>query len=170
MSQMTALKEIIEKYRENIFSLMEEISNERQHWEADMQAIIQNYLPEEVKNRPKDHKKRYRGFGLKRRLLFDFMMMKPDQNDNQATWLTSEVFPNPGFNQQNLVYQVDKAGKVNIQLIDAKGNVVKQLVQEHQSTGEHQIKLNTESLSEGVYYYVIEQGGNRETKQVLIQK
>lgn len=168
--QASLLKPIAQKYLESIQSLMNEISDSKEKWKADIKAIRQKYITDEPKERP-DFDRRYQlKSKFRRHFIARFLLMEPEFVLDQVTVNASRIFPNPGTIQQQLVYEVEQPGQVRIELLDEQGKIIKQLVQEIQSKGEHQIQLNTQDLDKGVYFYRIEQSGKQEIKRVLIQK
>jgi hypothetical protein len=70
--------------------------------------------------------------------------------------LIHNVFPNPFRDQTNIQYTLPKSGKVRVKVFNHLGQQVKILVDEMQSAGIHNIKLNNSDLSgAGAYFYQI---------------
>ena len=66
-----------------------------------------------------------------------------------------KVFPNPATNQNTLSYNVKTSGKIDVQLWDEKGNLIKTVFSGMQEAGDQQIQVTTGELISGGYYYII---------------
>jgi hypothetical protein len=79
-------------------------------------------------------------------------------------------YPNP-FNGQTIIkYSIHSPGTVKITLYDVMGRELKVLVNEYKNPGEHEIRLNGNTLSSGVYIYQLESNSIRLTKKMLYLK
>ncbi len=84
-------------------------------------------------------------------------------------------YPNPFNPVTNLQYDLPKDEFVSVVIYDLLGNVVSQLVNEHQPAGCKAIQWNAtndhgQQVSAGVYLYRIEAGEFRQTKKMVILK
>ncbi len=80
------------------------------------------------------------------------------------------VYPNP-FDQQNtLHYALNKRSMVNITLLDAAGNVVKELVNQQIDRGVYSLTTDAADLANGIYVYRIEIDGNVMNRKVVVAK
>lgn len=68
----------------------------------------------------------------------------------------SQNFPNPFNGQTNIKYCLPVKAKVNLDVFNSDGEIVKELVNNTQEAGTYEIKLNCNDFLEGQYYYVIE--------------
>ena len=79
-------------------------------------------------------------------------------NNNNKDLRTVEIFqnyPNP-FNPTTVIkYRINEDTFIQLRVYDVLGRLVKTLVSEKQSTGEHSIIFNGEDLSAGVYFYTL---------------
>jgi peptidoglycan/xylan/chitin deacetylase (PgdA/CDA1 family) len=62
-------------------------------------------------------------------------------------------FPNPASDLSNILYSLNVAANVRIELINMSGDVIKTLIQEEQVPGAYEIPINTSSLQPGIYMY-----------------
>lgn len=66
-----------------------------------------------------------------------------------------EVGPNPFVNQLNVNYQLKESSQVAINLIDASGRFLQQIVNASQQAGEFSYKANLPALPAGTYYVLV---------------
>jgi hypothetical protein len=67
-------------------------------------------------------------------------------------------------------YDLPVDSKVTLRLYDILGREVQTLVNEYISAGYHEVVLNLNNLSTGVYFYRIEAGSFVNTKKLLLLK
>jgi hypothetical protein len=71
-------------------------------------------------------------------------------------------YPNPFANYTTLAYTLPISGKVSIEIRNTLGQVVKTLVNDIQSAGDHTVKLDAATLSPGVYTATLRLNGHDE--------
>lgn len=81
-------------------------------------------------------------------------------------------YPNPFNSSTTIRYELTDFGHVKLNLINILGQKISTIVDQVQSPGLHQYKLNTEdlSLSSGVYLYSLNVGNSVVTKKMLLIK
>ena len=84
-------------------------------------------------------------------------------------------YPNPFNPVTTLRYDLPEDALVNITVYDMMGNVVKNLVNANQSSGHKSVQWDAtnnqgQSVSAGVYLYIIEAGEFRQTKKMILLK
>ena len=100
---------------------------------------------------------------------------------NDENYLTSSKFilhqnyPNPFNPITSLRYDLPEDGLVNITIYDMMGRVVKTLVNGSQSAGNKSVQWKAtnnrnEPVSAGLYFYMIQAGGFRQTKKMVLLK
>jgi hypothetical protein len=57
---------------------------------------------------------------------------------------------------------------VSLQLLDADGKMVKQILQETREPGEYAIKVSVSDLAAGIYIYEIKTGFFKESKKLVV--
>ena len=84
-------------------------------------------------------------------------------------------YPNPFNPETTIAYSVKDAGAVSIEIYNAKGQLVKTLVNEHKATGNYSIVWNgrdnnNQAVSSGVYFYKMLAGKYSSTKKMILMK
>ncbi|MBS1745423.1 MAG: T9SS type A sorting domain-containing protein [Bacteroidetes bacterium] len=78
------------------------------------------------------------------------------------------VYPNPAPSHTTLEYNLAKTGYVNISLVDAKGNTIKDLKKGTMQQGYHTLPVSTSGLSKGMYFInMVTDNGVLTTKLVV---
>lgn len=78
-----------------------------------------------------------------------------------------QLYPNPFVNESNLLYTTVKESKVNIELYDINGALIKTLANEIQASGSHSITINGDNLTSGVYIVKLNIDGVVISKQII---
>ena len=63
------------------------------------------------------------------------------------------VYPNPLRNTTSFIFSLSRQQKVLLQVYDARGKMVLELMNEERVRGDHVVRMNASGLSEGVYHY-----------------
>jgi hypothetical protein len=81
------------------------------------------------------------------------------------------VYPNPTNNFATFEYNLPVSGIVNLYVINAFGQLVKDLVvNENQDKGIYKVSFNASNLSPGTYLYTLQVGDFKETKKLILIK
>lgn len=77
--------------------------------------------------------------------------------------------PNPAANAANLSYRLNIESPVEISVFDATGRLIRTLVNEIQSAGEHRLGLDNVGLAAGIYFVKVttDQGTETETMTII---
>jgi hypothetical protein len=95
----------------------------------------------------------------------------PDGNsDADAGYSLSENRPNPFDNSTTINFKLGRDGHALLTVFDATGKVVRTLVDEDMSAGEHSVKFDAGDLPNGLYLYRLASGGYTETRTMTLQK
>jgi hypothetical protein len=78
--------------------------------------------------------------------------------------------PNPFYQSTSIVYSIPLKAKVTIVLFDNLGREMATLVNEEQSVGKHEIKVNGNKLPGGIYFYRMQVGAYSETRRIVLIK
>jgi len=76
--------------------------------------------------------------------------------------------PNPSSRLTQINYGVGASGKVQINLYDAKGELVRALVDGYQKQGRYELTLDVSDLPSGSYYYTLVSGTWSQTKTLSV--
>ncbi|MCB0792286.1 MAG: T9SS type A sorting domain-containing protein [Flavobacteriales bacterium] len=79
-----------------------------------------------------------------------------------------QCFPNPARGTTMIPYDLDLAASVTFAVHDLSGKVVMTLDEGRQSAGSHSIQVNTDQLTEGVYFYTLSANGAQLTKRMSV--
>jgi photosystem II stability/assembly factor-like uncharacterized protein len=92
-----------------------------------------------------------------------------DNLDSHAIILNQNS-PNP-FNPSTVIsYQLPTNTLVTLKVYDELGRLVKTLVEDRQTAGNHSVTFNASSLSSGVYFYRLSAGSYVSTKKLMLIK
>jgi uncharacterized repeat protein (TIGR01451 family) len=87
-------------------------------------------------------------------------------NDN----VSLNVYPNPASNQATVAYQLKNSGDVQVKLTDVQGKVVSSTTVANQQAGKHQLNINANNLSNGVYMLQLTTAEQSKTLKLHISK
>ncbi len=89
---------------------------------------------------------------------------------NPSGYLLEQNYPNP-FNSSTIIkYQIPKDESVRINLYNILGEKILTLFEGEQESGEHQIRLSSDKLPSGNYFYSLEAASTRQIKKLTIIK
>ena len=171
------LKGLVEKYASRIDALQAEIASEKETWKKDLQYIHEKHKPENakegkgkglIKGEISEEKKARMESKHKAR----FLLLDPEQTIGKVAEKVDRkvnVYPNPSATQQKINFEVLSAGKVTVEIVDAYGNVVKQVFSGNLPTGENTLDISVQDLKGKNYYYRITDGAGTTSKPVVIQ-
>jgi flagellar hook assembly protein FlgD len=92
---------------------------------------------------------------------------------NQIT--VSKSYPNPFNPTTKIRYNLENNESVNINIIDIKGNHIKQLIDSDEPAGQHSVQWDAtndlgHSVSAGVYFFTIETESEHQTRKMVLLK
>ena len=90
--------------------------------------------------------------------------------EETASEITFTVSPNPIVNIAHIRYIIGKPAAVKITLHDIMGMVQDELVNEYQYSGDHTCELNGLNYKAGIYLLVLESGGLKQNRTIVISK
>jgi hypothetical protein len=79
-------------------------------------------------------------------------------------------YPNPFSINTKIEYYLPNNSKVVVDIYNIEGKHLSTLVDEFQLAGMYKVNFNADSLNEGVYFYSLTTGNNRETKKMIVSK
>lgn len=94
-------------------------------------------------------------------------------NINVATPLKYELmqnYPNPFNPVTTIKFALPEASKVSLKVFNIMGEEVAELINEERSAGFHQVELDANKLSSGIYFYEINAGKFRNIKKMILLK
>ena len=82
----------------------------------------------------------------------------------------SAAYPNPFNPSTNFKYSLNENGAVSFKVYNILGQLVKTVVNQFQTTGEYQVRVDMSNITSGVYFGVLEQGSNRQVQKIMLMK
>jgi hypothetical protein len=79
------------------------------------------------------------------------------------------VYPIPAKDFVNVNYTLNMKSRVKLDVYDVQGRLVKTLMHEEQTNGEHENKLDVSSLKQGIYFLRINTNEKTETIRFSVQ-
>jgi subtilisin-like proprotein convertase family protein len=80
------------------------------------------------------------------------------------------VYPNPLSNSASFIFSLSVKQKVLLQVFDARGKLVRELINEDRTGGDHIFKLDATGMSEGVYHYHFRTEERVQDGSIIIQR
>ena len=81
-----------------------------------------------------------------------------------------QIYPNPAKTTATAVYYLAEPGNVDLQLFNAFGQKTMAFTPGYQSAGEHNLSLNLENLSPGIYYLQLSDGNKVYTRKLMVSR
>lgn len=91
-------------------------------------------------------------------------------NNIPDKYLLEQNFPNPFNPQTSIRFSIPKSSFITLKVFDIKGQEVKSLIASEYTLGNYEIKLSSDDLSSGVYYYRLQSNDFTETRKMLLIK
>jgi len=84
---------------------------------------------------------------------------------------TFTVFPNPAKDEASIRYQITEASSVNIDVVDVTGRVVEKVINQEQSAGTYQQRLNIENgnYNRGIFFIRSEINGELKMTKIILE-
>ena len=89
--------------------------------------------------------------------------------------LLAQNYPNPFNPTTTIAYNMVEDGNVSIEVFNIKGQIVKTLLNEHMTVGDHTLVWNgtdnnNRVVSSGIYFYKMKSGNYSSTKKMILMK
>ncbi len=100
---------------------------------------------------------------------------RPDDINETGDLLPSDFalmqnYPNPFNAATTIKYNLPFASEVKLDIFDISGRKVRELVNEYQEAGFHQIKWDAENAPSGIYFYRLKAGEKTSSSKMLLIK
>ncbi len=82
----------------------------------------------------------------------------------------SQNYPNPFNPETTIKYSIPTEGKVSLNIHNALGELVAELINNRQAAGSYSVEFNAEGLSSGIYYYSLNFNGKTNTSKMVLLK
>ena len=87
---------------------------------------------------------------------------------SQNGFTVSDAFPNPTHDFATINYTLPTGGAIDFTLTDIAGRVITQQTQQNMAAGNHNIRISSAQLPNGVYLYTLGSNGNTVTKRLIV--
>jgi hypothetical protein len=91
-----------------------------------------------------------------------------EDNTTETNFEVNSIYPNPASTLATINVTIPTDGRLNIELCDVLGNVVRTINNDTQTAGQHSYILNTNDLSIGAYYCTFNFNNQKITKIVNV--
>ncbi len=82
-----------------------------------------------------------------------------------------DAYPNPFNPSTNIKFNLAKSGYVTLNVYNVLGQLVKSVVNNvYQNKGTHEVNLNMDRFSSGIYFYSLSAGNQFMTKKMILMK
>lgn len=96
--------------------------------------------------------------------------IEEDLNVAGKEFALAQNYPNPFNPTTTLSFNVANDAKVALNVYNAQGQLVKELVNKEMKAGVHSVEFNGADLNSGVYFYKLNVNGNVATKKMVLTK
>ncbi len=87
-----------------------------------------------------------------------------------ADFSVTPAFPNPFNPTTQIAFTLPAASSVSIKIFDLKGNLVRNVLDEHKSAGSYQVTIDAADLGSGIYIYMVDTSyGTRKGRITLLK-
>lgn len=109
-----------------------------------------------------------RGYRLISYVLFD--AVNKAIFDKFLQFTVTQNYPNPASTQTYIDLVLPESDKINLQIYDLMGRMVKTILNEYLNTGKHTLEINTSAMVPGVYFFKItsDSGLYNSTKKFIV--
>lgn len=90
--------------------------------------------------------------------------------DASTSFRLSQNSPNPAKQNTVISFQLSTPGLVSLELFDMLGNLVSTILSQEMKAGVHAIPLETGTVPNGIYFYVLKKDGFSQTKRMVVSK
>jgi hypothetical protein len=168
------MKDLIEKYKDDIDPLFAEVADQQETWKNDIKEIVKNTLELEDDEMEKGSEifRRFRGERMEMMKIARFLLLDPNEIGNvpNGQSLVTEVsaYPNPATSITTIEYEIVEEGQVLIELRGRKGNLLKTVKNELQLEGNHSVTISLENYKTELFHIVItDKNGVSTTKNIV---
>jgi hypothetical protein len=87
-----------------------------------------------------------------------------------ASFELKQNYPNPLNPTTTIEYSIQKDANVVVSIFNMKGQLIETLVNEHQSSGTHQVQWDAKGMASGTYLYKVQVGDEALTRKMVLLK
>ena len=79
-------------------------------------------------------------------------------------------YPNPASDRAIISFDLPESAHLSIQILDSRGIFIKQLMEGEAQAGKHELKVNTQYLAEGMYFYQVRIDGEVLSRPFIVRR
>ena len=106
-------------------------------------------------------------FDIQNAIVTDISM---ESLDIPCNFSLAQNYPNPFNPSTKITFTLPKTESVKLEVYNALGQIVENLVEDKLQAGAHEIEFNARDLPSGVYFYRLQAGSFVDTKKMLLIK
>ena len=91
-----------------------------------------------------------------------------NENFVNARFGQLNCYPNPAKDWVTISFLMNNTNQVQLDLLDSRGNVVNNVLNEQRTEGKHEAQISVAELSPGLYFYQLKTGFVKETKKLMV--
>jgi acyl-CoA thioesterase-1 len=80
----------------------------------------------------------------------------------------NQNYPNPAKDNTKIGFSLSQAGRVQIKLYNMNGAIMRDIYDDYQSSGYHELTTSVNDLVPGIYIYVMQVGGQHISKKMIV--
>ncbi len=93
------------------------------------------------------------------------------EDNNPGALADLSVFPNPASSEVSVTYRLPSSKNIKLQVYDAIGNLVYDLVNQKQPAGSYTVTFNTSTIANGIYQVkLVGDNVNLKTDKIVVIK
>ena len=89
---------------------------------------------------------------------------------NNSDFFLKEPIPNPVKSQVTLEFTLNKPANISFRIFDDSGNIISEIASGNYKQGNYFLTYKTESLSQGIYFAVLNTDSGTEMKRIIISR
>jgi hypothetical protein len=92
------------------------------------------------------------------------------QLNDMPLFKLSQNNPNPAKESTNINFQLNSSGSVSLEIYDMLGNQISSLINQNMKAGNYSVPVETSTMPDGIYFYVLRKDGFSKTTRMIISK
>ncbi|MDP6909142.1 MAG: T9SS type A sorting domain-containing protein [Flavobacteriales bacterium] len=91
------------------------------------------------------------------------------EDESYFNGIKADCYPNPSVDVANIVFDLENASKVSLEIYSLSGQKVYNVDKGQLSQGQHTLNIPVSEFGSGTYYYSLNADGNRLTKKMVVK-
>jgi hypothetical protein len=166
-AEYAALVAMVDKYDTDITRLLEEVKPKQEEWKAAQKAIMERYIPADLRPQHPPRQRQEDGERAERAELahkIHFLLKDTNKDDDEeedredapaVERIAASTYPNPTTNTTILTFELPETTMMRIDLRDENGNLVKNITREQFNAGQNKVVVDLADVQNGTYYFTL---------------